>query len=114
MIVSKFKYLIILASLIATCITQNIYANNDIKATSSQAVAENENNKAQETSKKININTADFNQLQQLNGVGAAKAQSIIDFRTQNGKFNNINEILAVPGIGKSIIEKNQSIIIIE
>ena len=49
----------------------------------------------------VNINTADSTQLQTLNGIGPAKAQAIIDYRTQNGPFKTIEEIMNVSGIGQ-------------
>ncbi|MBQ8193321.1 MAG: helix-hairpin-helix domain-containing protein [Bacilli bacterium] len=54
----------------------------------------------------ININTATTEELTKITGIGEAKAKSIIEYRDQNGKFNNIEEIKNVPGIGDSIFEK--------
>lgn len=36
-----------------------------------------------------------------LRGVGASKAQAIVDFRKQNGKFKSISDLNNVPGIGE-------------
>ena len=55
---------------------------------------------------KININTADSAQLQQLSGVGPATAQKIIDYRTSNGRFRTIEDIKNVSGIGDKTFEK--------
>ena len=54
----------------------------------------------------ININTATTEELTKITGIGEAKAKSIIEYRDQNGKFNNIEEIKNVPGIGDSLFEK--------
>jgi competence protein ComEA len=54
----------------------------------------------------ININTADSDTLQQLNGVGPATAQKIIDYRDQNGGFASIEDIKNVSGIGEKTFEK--------
>ncbi len=57
-------------------------------------------------SNKININTADSTQLQELNGVGPATAEKIIDYRKQNGRFQSIEDIKNVSGIGDKTYEK--------
>ncbi len=53
---------------------------------------------------KININTASLDELQSLNGIGEATAKKIIEYR-QNSKFEKIEDILNVSGIGSSKYE---------
>jgi competence protein ComEA len=60
----------------------------------------------------INVNRADLEQLQALKGVGAAKAKAIIEFRENNGKFNSIDQMTQVSGLGESFVEKNKSRVI--
>ncbi|CAD6366073.1 ComEA family DNA-binding protein [Shewanella putrefaciens] len=59
----------------------------------------------------VNINTASVEELQELKGIGAAKAQAIVDYRTQNGKFNAIDDLANVSGIGAKLIEQNRHLI---
>ncbi|WP_427017990.1 helix-hairpin-helix domain-containing protein [Pseudarthrobacter sp. P1] len=54
---------------------------------------------------KINLNTATAEQLAQLPRVGPVLAQRIVDWRTEHGKFNSIQELDAVSGIGAKMLE---------
>lgn len=51
---------------------------------------------------KVNINTATSEQLETLPGVGAATSQMIIDYRTKNGNFKIIQDIMKISGIKES------------
>lgn len=53
----------------------------------------------------ININKADEIELQSLNGIGESLAASIVQYRKENGKFETIEELKNVPGIGDSKFE---------
>ncbi|GHU41875.1 competence protein [Bacilli bacterium] len=57
-------------------------------------------------SDKVNINTADLTELQTLSGVGAKRAQDIIDYREQNGPFKTPEDLGKVSGFGEKTIEK--------
>lgn len=54
---------------------------------------------------RINLNTATLSQLDALPGIGPAKAANILAYRQRNGPFQNIDDLLKVPGIGLSILE---------
>ena len=55
---------------------------------------------------KININTASVEELDKLPGIGPSIANAIIDYRTTNGPFKQIEDINAVKGIGDALFEK--------
>ncbi|HRY63181.1 MAG TPA: helix-hairpin-helix domain-containing protein, partial [Patescibacteria group bacterium] len=63
---------------------------------------------------KININTASLEELDSLPDIGPTKAQAIIDYRTQNGLFLQIEDIMKVPGIGEATFEKIKDLITVE
>ncbi len=65
-----------------------------------------EDNKNQNNVEKININTADINTLKTLEGIGDAKANAIIEYRTNNGGFKSIEEIVNVSGISEALFSK--------
>lgn len=51
---------------------------------------------------RVNINTATVNELEKLPGIGTSIAQRIVTYRTENGKFNTIEDLKNVSGIGES------------
>lgn len=56
---------------------------------------------------KVNINTADMDELMQLEEIGEKKASAIIEYREENGRFRKPEEITNVSGIGEAILRKN-------
>lgn len=60
---------------------------------------------------KININSATAEELTQLPGVGQATANKIISYRQENGKFQDIEDLKNVPGIGNSKFENIKELI---
>lgn len=53
----------------------------------------------------VNINTATQTELETLTGIGPSIALKIINYRKENGRFKNIEDIKNVPGIGNSKYE---------
>ena len=49
----------------------------------------------------LNLNTATIEQLDELDGIGPATAQSILDYRDEHGGFRSVEELGEVPGIGE-------------
>lgn len=73
----------------------------------------NSNNLAKSVSQgsKININTADLKQLDDIPGVGEATANKILSYRDENGEFKSIEEIKNVNGIGDKKFENMKDLI---
>ncbi len=65
----------------------------------------------EEQPQKINLNRAEVWLLEALPGIGETRAQAIIDYRQQNGPFNNIKELIKVEGIGTATYEKIKHLI---
>lgn len=65
----------------------------------------------QEDSGKININVADETQLITLPGIGPAKAKAIIAHREEHGKFQSIEGLKDVTGIGDKTFEQLKDLI---
>ena len=62
---------------------------------------------------QIDINHASEQELTQLKGVGPAIAKRIIQYRNSHGKFNKVDDLLGVRGIGEKTLEKMRAQILI-
>ena len=63
---------------------------------------------------KVNVNQADLAQLETLPGIGAKKAQAIIDYRTANGSFHSLEDLGKVKGIGSKMLDKLRDLVIFQ
>ncbi len=64
-------------------------------------------------SDKVNLNTADSAMLQTIPGIGPSKAERIIEYRTSNGRFNSIEDIKNVSGIGNKTYESIKDYLVV-
>jgi competence protein ComEA len=62
---------------------------------------------------KININKADETELQNLPGIGPAKAAAIIEYRNTNGPFKAIEDLKNISGIGDKTFDKLKDLLAI-
>ena len=60
---------------------------------------------------KVNINTATQAELEGLPQIGSKIAGQIIQYRTQNGNFKKIEEIMKVKGIGEKLFNQLKDLI---
>ncbi len=80
-----------------------------------QTITQTETSVPQETEYLwININTASEEEFQKLEGIGPAIAAEIISYRTENGDFMNIDQLLEVDGIGEKKFEAIRDHIYVE
>ncbi len=70
-----------------------------------------ENNPGQGT---INLNVATVKELSALPGVGKKRAQAIVAYRAANGKFESVDEIRKIDGIGKKTFGKIRERVVVE
>ncbi len=61
----------------------------------------------------VDLNTATAAQLDTLPGVGPATANAIITYRTRNGRFKSVTELLEVPGIGPAKLEAIRPLVMV-
>ncbi|MCL2036634.1 MAG: helix-hairpin-helix domain-containing protein [Oscillospiraceae bacterium] len=114
----KLPYIIVISLFFAACTLLtaltlqreppylNIFS---LEPREAQATADSQH----ETAVKININTADFHELQTLPGIGEGRASGIIKYRTEVGDFRTIEEIMEVPTIGEVTFENIRDYIVV-
>ncbi|MGP1608305.1 MAG: helix-hairpin-helix domain-containing protein [Clostridium sp.] len=83
------------------------YGNN----TKSNAQSGNKNSSIK---KKVDINKGSKEDLIKINGIGEQMADKIIEYRKEHGKFNSIEEIKEVKGIGEAKYSKIKYYIIVK
>ena len=59
----------------------------------------------------INVNTAAATELEELPGVGEVIGQAIVDYRTENGPFTSVDQLLDVSGIGDATLENIRELV---
>lgn len=57
----------------------------------------------------VDPNNASAIELQRLDGIGPAISARIVEWRKQNGEFRTVDDLLAIPGIGPSTLERFRS-----
>jgi competence protein ComEA len=75
--------------------------NADVSGISIYVPARGETNRPQ----KVDLNRADSWLLQALPGIGEGKAAQIVEYRTANGPFRSVDDLLKIRGFGKSVVD---------
>lgn len=61
----------------------------------------------------INLNTADLTTLETLPGIGPALGSRIVAWREANGPFENVEDLLAVAGIGEKVLAGLRDLVVV-
>lgn len=69
---------------------------------------------AQAEIEPVDINTATAEELQKVPGIGEALARRIIEFREENGRFEKVDDLLNVRGIGVTSLEKLRAYVVVK
>lgn len=97
----------VVKSTTTTTITETNKIPNDASISDNNKPASKDNSSTQTSNKTlVNINTATIQELTTLSGVGEAKAQDIIEYRSTNGNFKTVEDIKNVSGIGEALFAK--------
>lgn len=91
--------LLVILSLAVVISTAGLAASAEKAPSGKDSVKESK--AANKKDDRVNINTADADDLQKLPRIGPKMAQRIIEYRKENGKFKRIEEIMKVRGIGE-------------
>lgn len=62
----------------------------------------------------VNINTDNYFELMQLDGIGEKTAKRIIEYRKENGNFEVIEDLMRIEGIGKKKFDDIKEYIYVE
>lgn len=62
----------------------------------------------------ININKACVDELSQLKFIGPKFAERIVQYRTEHGPFEQVEDIMKVRGVGQKALDANKDIITLE
>lgn len=73
---------------------------------SNNTSSESNKTETNQVSGKVNINVASLEELMTISGIGESKAKAILEYRNTKGKFNSIEDIKNVSGIGDALYAK--------
>ncbi len=61
----------------------------------------------------VDLNTATAEQLDALPGIGPTTAQRILEHRARIGRFQRVEELLDVPGIGQAKLDALDGLVVV-
>ena len=63
---------------------------------------------------KININTANAEELEHCTGLGEKTAEAIVEYREKNGKYSSVDDLLNVRGIGAKKLDEWREVLCVK
>lgn len=75
--------------------------NSNQSSTSSSTTSSTES-----TSSLVKINQATKEEIETLPGIGAVKAEAIVQYREEHGFFQSVSDLQSISGIGQKTVEK--------
>lgn len=91
---SRFFSMLLIAGLLGTSLTA--FSERLLHAAPSEA----------QTTAMVNVNKASSEELQSVRGIGPKLAERILKFRQEKGKFEHLEDLKQVNGIGEAKFEK--------
>lgn len=76
--------------------------------------ATTQSTETQSSTTTVNINTADEAGLQTISGIGPAKAKTIIQYRTENGPFQSVDDLKNISGFGEKTVERLRPLVTVQ
>lgn len=96
------KYLALIILIACSILSASIYFTKNYKYR--DYVIKTNTNEVK--SYNINVNLADWYELSNLPGIGENLAKRIVEDRDTNGRFNSVEDLLRVKGIGQAKFDK--------
>ena len=106
--------LVFLGTYFATAQAPGIWVSTEYSGSLASDTGEDElveKREAATETELVNINTADQAELESLPGIGSVRASAILEYRSENGPFQSIEELLKVDGIGEKTLNKLRDLI---
>lgn len=88
-----------------------VYTQEETRVLAENMRADGQPDESGSAGQKVNLNTADREQLKTLPGIGDAKADAIIRYREEHGSFGSIEEIRNISGIKSAVFSKIRDLI---
>lgn len=91
---------------VAACSLNPVLAIQSSAAVAKVGAQESSKNSSEAPVGKLSINKASQQQLEAIPGIGAKKAQAILEYIQKNGPIKNQQQLMEVKGIGAKLAEK--------